>query len=158
MNPPQPAPQQNTEATNLLLQNLGARLQAAETKRAQFLQKYASNYALVQDADKEVSEVKAAIVAAQKSPDGKQTPARLPALAFMRERLAQDQADLATQRASLNAVRHVLEDMKAQMIKPGGNSLDDADLEREVKADEQSYLRYLSRREQERGARPAPPL
>jgi uncharacterized protein involved in exopolysaccharide biosynthesis len=150
VNPPQPAPQQNTEATNLLLQNLGARLQAAETKRAQFLQKYASNYALVQDADKEVSEVKAAIVAAQKSPDGKQAPARLPTLAFMRERLAQDQADLATQRASLNAVRHVLEDMKAQMIKPGGNSLGDADLEREVKADEQSYLRYLSRREQER--------
>ena len=29
---------------------------------------------------------------------------------------------------------------------------DDADLEREVKADEQSYLRYLSRREQERTA------
>jgi capsular polysaccharide biosynthesis protein len=42
--------------------------------------------------------------------------------------------------------------MKAQMIKPGGNSLDDADLEREVKADEQNYLRYLSMREQERTA------
>ena len=123
MNPPQPAPQQNNEATNLLLQNLGARLQAAETKRAQFLQKYASNYALVQDADKEVSEAKGGHRrGAEEAPDGKQTPARLPDLAFMRERLAQDQADLATQRASLNAVRHVLEGMKAQMIKPGGNS------------------------------------
>ncbi len=104
----------------------------------------------MQDADKEVSEAKAAIAAAQKSSQGKRTPARLPDLAFMRERLAQDQADLATQRASLNAVRHVLEDMKAQMLKSGGNSLDDADLEGEVKAGEQSYLRYLSRREQER--------
>ena len=122
VNTQQPAPEQNTEATNLVLQNLGARLQAAETKRAQFLQKYASNYPLVQDADKEVSEAKAAIVAAQKSPDGKQTPGRLPNLASMQERLAQDQADLATQRANLNAVRHVLEDMKAQMIKNGGNS------------------------------------
>jgi uncharacterized protein involved in exopolysaccharide biosynthesis len=152
VNTQQPAPEQNTEATNLVLQNLGARLQAAETKRAQFLQKYASNYPLVKDADKEVSEAKAAIVAAQKSPDGKQTPGRLPNLAFMQEKLAQDQADLATQRANLNSVRHVLEDMKAQMIKNGGNPLDDADLEREVKADEQSYLRYLSRREQERTA------
>ncbi len=150
VNAQRPAPAQNSEATNLLLQNLGARLQAAETKRAQFLQKYASNYALVQDADKEVSEAKAAIVAAQKSPDGKQTPARMLTLTFMRERLAQDQADLATQRASLNAVRHVLDDMKAQMIKPGGNSLDDAALEHEARAGEQSYLRYLSRREQER--------
>jgi uncharacterized protein involved in exopolysaccharide biosynthesis len=145
-----PAPEQITEATNLLLQNLRTRLQAAETKRAQFLQKYDANYALVQDADKEVSEAKAAIVAAQKSPDGKQTPARMPTAALMRERLAHDQADLATQRASLNAVRHVLEDMKAHMIKPGGNSLDDAALEHEVRADEQSYLRYLSGREQER--------
>jgi uncharacterized protein involved in exopolysaccharide biosynthesis len=149
VNPPQPASHQNND-TNLLLQNLGARLQAAEAKRAQFLQKYAPNYALVQDADKEVSEAKAAIAAAQKSSQGKQTPTRLPDLAFMQERLAQDQADLATQRASLNAVRHVLENMKAQMLKSRGNPLGDADLEREVKADEQSYLRYLSRREQER--------
>jgi uncharacterized protein involved in exopolysaccharide biosynthesis len=146
----QPAPERNTEASNLLLQNLGARLQAAETKRAQFLQKYAANYALVQDADKEVSEARAAIVAAEKSPDGKQTADRLPSLALMRERLAHDQADLATHRASLGALRHVIEDTKAQMIKPGRNSLDDADLEHEVRADEQTYLRYLSRREQER--------
>jgi uncharacterized protein involved in exopolysaccharide biosynthesis len=150
VNAHQPAPAQNTEAANLLLQNLGSRLQAAETKRAQFLQKYAANYALVQDADKEVSEARAAIVAAQKSPDGKQTPDRLPSLALMRERLAHDQADLATQSASFSAVRHVLEDTKAQMLKPGGNSLDEADLEHEVRADEQTYLRYLSRREQER--------
>jgi uncharacterized protein involved in exopolysaccharide biosynthesis len=150
LNSPPAAPQQNTDATNLLLQNLGARLQAAETKRAQFLQKYASNYPLVQDADKEVSDAKAAIVTAQKSPDGKQTPARLPTAVVLRERLAQDQADLATQRAGLSAVRHVIENMKAQMFKPGGNSFSDADLEREVKADEQSYLQYLSRREQER--------
>jgi uncharacterized protein involved in exopolysaccharide biosynthesis len=40
--------------------------------------------------------------------------------------------------------------MKAQMIKPRDNSFNDADLEREVKTDEQSYLQYLSRREQER--------
>jgi uncharacterized protein involved in exopolysaccharide biosynthesis len=152
VNPQQLTPQQDNDSTKLLLQNLGGRLRAAETKRAQFLQKYAPNYALVQDADKEVSEAKAAIAAVQKSSQGKQTPARLTDLAFMRERLAQDQADLATQRASLSAIRHVLEEMKAQMPKSGGNSLDDTDLEREAKADEQSYLRYLSRREQERTA------
>jgi uncharacterized protein involved in exopolysaccharide biosynthesis len=152
VNPQQPTPQLDDDSTNLLLQNLGARLQAAETKRAQFLQKYAPTYALVQDANKEVSEAKAAIAAAKTSSQGKQTPARLPDLAFMRERLAHDQADLATQRASLSAVRQVLEELKAQMLKSGSNRLDNADLEREVKADEQSYLRYLSRREQERTA------
>jgi uncharacterized protein involved in exopolysaccharide biosynthesis len=147
-----PAPQQHDDSTSLLLQNLGARLQAAETKRAQFLQKYAPNYALVRDADKEVSEAKAAIAAVPKSSQGQQGPARQATLASMQERLVQDQADLATHRASLNAVRHVLEEMKAQKLKSGGNSLDDADLEREAKADEQSYLGYLSKREQERTA------
>jgi uncharacterized protein involved in exopolysaccharide biosynthesis len=146
----QQAPQQAADPANLLLLNLGARLKAAETKRAQFLQKYPSNYPLVQDADKEVSEAKAAISAAQKGPDGKPTMARLPTPAFLRERLAQDQADLATQRASLGAVRHVIEDMNARMIKPAGNSFDNANLEREVKTDEQSYLQYLSKREKER--------
>ena len=82
VNPQQPAPHQDNHSTNLLLQNLGARLQAAETKRAQFLQKYAPNYALEQDANKEVSEAKAAIAAAQTSSHGKQSPARLPDLAF----------------------------------------------------------------------------
>jgi uncharacterized protein involved in exopolysaccharide biosynthesis len=152
VNPVQPAPQRDNESTNQLLQNLGARLQAAETKRAQFLQKYAPNYALVQDADKEVAEAKAAIAAIHSSSQGKQTPAHPPDLAYMRERLAQDQADLAAQGASLSAIRHVLKEVKAQMLKSGTNSFEDADLEREVKADEQSYLRYVSRREQERTA------
>jgi uncharacterized protein involved in exopolysaccharide biosynthesis len=152
VNPQQPAPQPDNDSTNLLLQNLGARLQAAETKRAQFLQKYAPNYPLVQDANKEVSEAKAAIAAARTNSQEKQAPARLPGLTFMREKLAQDQADLARQRTSLNATLHVMEDMKAQMRKSGSNSLADADLEREVKVDEQSYLQYLSRREQERTA------
>jgi uncharacterized protein involved in exopolysaccharide biosynthesis len=152
VNPQQPAPQQDNNSNKLLLQNLSARLQAAETKRAQFLQKYAPNYALVQDADKEVSEAKAAIAAVQSGSQGKQTPARLPDLAFRRERLAQDQADLAAQRASLSAIRRVLAEMKVQMVKSGSNSVKDADLEPEVKADEQSYLQYLSRREQERAA------
>jgi uncharacterized protein involved in exopolysaccharide biosynthesis len=119
--------------------------------RAQFRQKYPPNYALVQDVDKEVSEAKAAIAAAQSRSQGKQTPARLPDLAFMRQKLAQDQADLGAQRASLSAVRHVLEDVKAQMLQSGSNSSDD-DFEREVKIDEQRYLHYLSRREQERTA------
>jgi uncharacterized protein involved in exopolysaccharide biosynthesis len=156
VNPQQPAPEQSTEVTSLLLQNLGARLQAAETKRAQFLQKYPPNYPLVLDADKEVSEAKAAIAAEQKSPGGKQMPSQLPTLAAMQQRLARDQADLATQRASLNAIRHGVGDVNAQMIKPGGKSIDSADLEREVKADEQTYLRYLSRREQERVGDEAP--
>jgi uncharacterized protein involved in exopolysaccharide biosynthesis len=150
VNPQQPATQQDNESTSLLLQNLGARLHAAEAKRTQFLQKYSPNYPLVQDADKEVAEARAAITAVHVGSQGKQTPPT--DIAFMRERLAQDQADLAAQRVSLSAIRQVLKDTKAQILKSGTNSFEDADLEREVKADEHSYWLYLSRREQERTA------
>jgi uncharacterized protein involved in exopolysaccharide biosynthesis len=40
--------------------------------------------------------------------------------------------------------------MQAQMVKLGSQSLDQADLQREAKANEQNYLLYLSKREQER--------
>jgi uncharacterized protein involved in exopolysaccharide biosynthesis len=148
--PLHPTPPQDTESSSLLRQNLSARLKAAEAKRSQFLQKYASNYGLVLDVNKEISEVKAAIVAAHKAHHEEETPPRQPALNVLRGRLAQDQADLATKRMSLNAVRQVIEALKGQVIKPDGNTFDDADLEREVNADEQSYLQYLSKREQER--------
>jgi uncharacterized protein involved in exopolysaccharide biosynthesis len=39
-----------------------------------------------------------------------------------------------------------------QIVKPGSQSLDEAELEREVKVDEQNYLLYLSRRAQERAS------
>jgi uncharacterized protein involved in exopolysaccharide biosynthesis len=148
--PFQPASQQGNNS--LLLQNLSARLQAAEAKRAQFLQRYAPDYPLVQDAYKEVSDAEAAIAAAQGSSERKETPAGQPDLSSLRERLARDQMDLAAQRASLTSIRHVVEELKAQMLKSGSNSVENADLEGEIKADEQSYLRYLSRREQERTA------
>ena len=41
---------------------------------------------------------------------------------------------------------------QAQMVKLESQSLDEADLEREAKADEQNYLLYLSQRERERAA------
>jgi uncharacterized protein involved in exopolysaccharide biosynthesis len=40
--------------------------------------------------------------------------------------------------------------MQSQMVKLGSQSLEQADLEREAKANEQNYLLYLSKREQER--------
>lgn len=141
---------QDTQAANLLLQNLGSSLLAAETKRTQLLLKYEPNYPLVQEADQEVAQAKAAIAEAEKNPYINQTTDRDPTFELLRENLAKDEADLAGQRASLEANRRGIEMMKAQMVKLGSQSLDEADLEREAKADEQNYLLYLSKREQER--------
>jgi uncharacterized protein involved in exopolysaccharide biosynthesis len=144
------ATRQDTQAANLLLQNLGTSLLAAETKRTQLLLKYEPSYPLVKEADQEITQAKAAIAEAEKNPYVNQTTDRDPTFELLRENLAKDQADLAGQRASLEANRLGIEKMKAQMVKLGSQSLDEADLEREAKADEQNYLLYLSKREQER--------
>jgi uncharacterized protein involved in exopolysaccharide biosynthesis len=141
---------QETQAANLLLQNLGTNLLNAETKRTQLLLKYDASYPLVQEADQEVAQAKAAIAEADKNPYVNQTTDRDPTFELLRQNLAKDQADLPGQQASLEADRRGIESMKAQMVKLGSQSLDEADLEREAKADEQNYLLYLSKREQER--------
>jgi uncharacterized protein involved in exopolysaccharide biosynthesis len=145
-------PRTNTEADDPLLQNLGSRLQAAETKRAQFLLKYAPNYPLVRDADHEVAEAKAAIAAAQQGLNSSQPTDRDRRLALLREKLAHDQADVASHRARLAAIERGGGNTEAQKVKPSGRVFDEADVEREAKADEQNYLSYLSKRERERNA------
>ena len=70
----------------------------------------------------------------------------------MREKLAHDQADVAGHRASLAAIGRGGGNTEAQIVKPSGRVFDEADVEREAKADEQNYLSYLSKRERERTA------
>jgi succinoglycan biosynthesis transport protein ExoP len=141
---------QDTEVPSLLLQNLGSSLLAAETKRTQLLLKYEPSYPLVQEADQEIAEAKAAIARAEKTPYVNETTDRDSTFELLREDLAKSQADLAGQRGSLKANRHGIESMQAQLIKLGNQSLQQADLQREAKANEQNYLLYLSKREQER--------
>jgi succinoglycan biosynthesis transport protein ExoP len=148
--PQRSATKQDTQAANLLLQNLGTSLLAAEIKRTQLLLKFDPNYPLVREADQEVAEAKAAIAAAEKSPYVNLTTDRDPTFEMLREDLAKNRADLAGERATLAASKRGIESMHSQMVSLSSQSLDLADLQREAKANEQNYLLYLSKREQER--------
>jgi uncharacterized protein involved in exopolysaccharide biosynthesis len=148
--PQRSATKQETDTASLLLQNLGSSLLAAETKRTQLLVKYDPTYPLVQEADQEISEAKAAISRAEKNPYVNQTTDRDPTFELLREDLAKARTDLAAQHATLLANRRGISSMQAQMVKLGTQSIEQADLQREAKANEQNYLLYLSKREQER--------
>jgi uncharacterized protein involved in exopolysaccharide biosynthesis len=141
---------QDTNVPNLLLQNLGSSLLAAETKRTQLLLKYDPSYPLVQEADQEVAEAKAAIAEAKRAPYVNQSTDRDPTFELLREDLAKNLTDLAGQQASLEANRRGISSMQSRMVKLASESLEQADLQREAKANEQNYLLYLSKREQER--------
>ena len=67
------------------------------------------SYPLVQEADQEVAEAKAAIAEAEKAPYVNQTTDRDPTFELLREDLAKNEADLAGQRASLAANRRGIE-------------------------------------------------
>lgn len=148
--PQRSATKQDSEAADLLLQNLGSSLLAAQTKRTQLLLKYDPTYPLVQEADQEVADAKKAIAEAEKTQYINQETDRDPTFELLREDVAKTKADLAAQRANLVANRRSNDTMQSEMVQLGNQSLEQADLQRDAKANEQNYLLYVSKREQAR--------
>lgn len=148
--PERSATKQDTNSANLLLQNLGTSLLAAETKRTQLLLKYDPSYPLVKEADQEVAEAKAAIAEAEKTPYFNEETDRDPTFELLREDLTKTESDLAAQRASLIATKGTVQKLQSQMADLDQKVVTQQDLQREVKANEDNYLLYLSKREQER--------
>jgi uncharacterized protein involved in exopolysaccharide biosynthesis len=142
--------QQSTDSAQGLLQQLQAGLLAAELKKTQLLMKYEPNYPLVEEADQEVAETQAAIASATKEQYVNQTTDRDPTFELMREDVAKTQADLAFQQATAAGIEQSIHRLQTQMVDLDQKALRQADLTREVKADEANYLLYVSKREQER--------
>jgi polysaccharide biosynthesis transport protein len=142
--------QQSTESAQGLMQQLQAGLLAAELKKTQILTKYEPNYPLSQEADQEVAETQDAIASASKEHFVNQTTDRDPTFELMREDVAKTEADLAFQEASAGGIEKSIRNLQMQMVNLDQNALTQADLTREVKANEANYLLYLSKREQER--------
>jgi len=135
---------------DLLLQQLGSSLLAAQTKRSQLLLKYDPSYPLVQEADQELAETQAAFDKAQQTKYVTENTNADPTYELLREDLARTEADLAAQKASLAANQTSIASMQTQMSQLAEKGLDEADLTREQKANEDNYLLYLGKREQAR--------
>ncbi len=148
---PQRSPTTQATATaDKLLDSLNASLLAAQTKRTQLALKYDPAYPLVQEADQEIAQTKAAIAQAESTRYVTESTDRDPTFELLREDLARAQADLAAQRAALAATKRSVQNLQGQVVNLDQQSLTQQDLLREAKADENNYLLYLSKREQER--------
>jgi uncharacterized protein involved in exopolysaccharide biosynthesis len=148
--PQRSATLRSTSPADKLLANLEPALLTAETKRTQLALKYDPQYPLVLEADQEVAAAKAAIAAAEKTQYVTQTTDRDPTFELLREDSARTEADLAAQRANLAAVKQSIQSLQTQMVDLDQKALTQQDLLRSVKANEDNYLLYLSKREQER--------
>jgi succinoglycan biosynthesis transport protein ExoP len=140
---------ENDAAAALLIQQLGAQLLLAQQKRVLLLMKYAPDYPLVTEADQEVAQAQAAMEAAQKMDLRDQTTDTDPTYELLREDLAKTRADLATQEASTTALSQAVQKFKNQTVDLNQQLIEQVDLQREVKANEDSYLLYLHKRDQE---------
>ena len=140
----------STSAADLLLQNLNTALLAAQAKRTQLAMKYEPGYPLVQEAEREVDQAREAISAAEATRYVTETSDRDPTYELLREDQARAQSDAAAQRATATAAASSIASMKAEMVTLDKQALAQHDLQRDAKADEENYLLYLSKREQER--------
>jgi uncharacterized protein involved in exopolysaccharide biosynthesis len=148
--PSRSATQQSSNAADILLQQLQANLLAAQLKQIQLSMKYDASYPLVQEANQEIAATKAAISSAEKTQYQNQMTDRDPTYEFLREDVARTKADLASQKATATALDHSIDSMKLQLVDLDQKAVTQLGLLRDAKANEGSYLLYVSKREQER--------
>jgi uncharacterized protein involved in exopolysaccharide biosynthesis len=148
---PQRLPTVKTSAAaDKLLDELYGALLSAETRRTGLLMKYDPTYPLVREIDQEISQTKEAIANGEKTRYVTESTDLDPTFEALREDDAKTQADHAAQAATVAATKRSIQSMEARMVALDQQSIARQDLQREIKADEENYLTYLAKREQER--------
>ena len=141
---------ERTSDNPMLEQQLKSTLLNLELKRTELLTKFAPEYPLVREVEKQIVEAQTAIAASEKSPLREQTTDRDPTYGWMREELAKNRAQLIALRARAEALAPVVQtyQIKAHSLDEKGATQED--LVRAAKAAEQNYLLYLQKQEEAR--------
>jgi uncharacterized protein involved in exopolysaccharide biosynthesis len=112
--------------------------------------KYDPSYPLVKEIDAEIAETNEAIAAAEQAKYVNATTDRDQTFEYLRQDLAKTEADLASDQAKAGALQASIHEMQLQVVDWDAKAVQQAALKREAKANEDSYLLYLTKREQER--------
>lgn len=137
-------------SADILLQQLQSSLLAAEVKKTQLLTKYDPSYPLVTEANEEIAQTQEAIKQAEAARYINTTTDRDPTFEYLRQDQARTEADLASEHATAAALRTSISAMQSDVVNLDEKAVKQAGLLREAKANEENYLLYLSKREQER--------
>ena len=136
--------------SSMLLESLNSTLLSLELKRTELLTKYDSNYKLVKEVDAQIAQAHDAIQTAESAPLLTKTSDSDPTHEYLREELAKAKADLATFRGRAAAMAAALRAYRQDSVKMEQNALQQENLLRESKADEDNYLLYLKKQEEAR--------
>jgi uncharacterized protein involved in exopolysaccharide biosynthesis len=148
--PQRSATTQASISANLLLDQLHSTLLTAQLKRTQLLLKYEASYPLVKETDTEIAQTEQAIATAEKSNYVNNTTDRDQTFEYLRQDLAKTQADLASAEAKEAALQSSIHSLQMQLVNLDAKAVQHTALLREAKANEENYLLYLTKREQER--------
>ncbi|HTS08623.1 MAG TPA: hypothetical protein VMP68_23850 [Candidatus Eisenbacteria bacterium] len=133
-----------------VLQGMKNTLMSLELKRTEMLTKYQPTYPLVQEVDKQIADTKQSIASEEAKPLKAETTDRNPTYAWINEELAKaksDEAGLQARAASLKAVVEQYQNTARTLEQKG---IQQQDLLRQVKTDEENYLLYQRKREEAR--------
>ena len=148
-----PSRSSTSEATlsaGSLVDQLQASLLALQLKRTELLMEFRPSYPLVKECDQEIAATKEAIAKAEQANHLNKTTDRDPTFEYLRQDGAKTEADLASERATADALVATINGMQNEVVSLDAEALKQASLLREAKANEGNYLLYLNKREQER--------
>jgi len=133
-----------------LLEQLKSTLLTLELKRSDLLSKYQPDYRPVQELTEQITQTRAAIQHELSSPMADVTTDLDPTHEMIRSDLAKAQTQLAGFRAREAATQGIVDSYMARARALDESSLQEADLQREFKAEEDNYLLYLRKSEEAR--------
>jgi len=133
-----------------LLAFLKSNLTELESKRTDLLTKYQPTYRLVQEVDKQIADLKVAIVAESERPVKQKSTGQNPTYELLQEELVKANEDLTSFRAKAHATAPIVEAYRQQALMVDQKGIQRQDLIRNIKASEANYLLYVQKQEQAR--------
>lgn len=134
----------------LLLQTLKARLLDLQLKRAELLTRFEPTYRLVREAEREIEETRQSIAAEALTPVREETTDKDSNYEWARLELEKSQVQEESLRARETAADSQIASLRALAQQRQSESVAQQDLVRAAKAEEDTYLLYLRKREEAR--------
>ena len=133
-----------------VLQNLKSTLMTLELKRTELLTKYQPTYPLVEEVDKEIADTKTSIATEESKPLKAETTDRNTTYSWITEELAKAKADDSALKAKATSIQVIEARYSATAHELDQKGIQQQDLLRKVKTEEENYLLYQHKREEAR--------
>lgn len=133
-----------------VMRDVKSRILELDAKRTELLQKFTPEYRGVVEIDRQLTQARAALGEAQKSPIREETVADNPTRQWIETELARTKTENEALRARTRSLASAVSQYRSSAEVLGVRDVEQQDLERAVKAAETKYLLYVQKREEAR--------